>query len=1326
MIAGSVSDQNGAVVSGASVTVKSPATGVEFRVSTSGSGAYSVPTLGAGVYTVTVEAKGFKKSVVQDVKLDAGVPATVNVTLEVGAATESVVVQGGAEVLQTQSANISTTISGRQITDLPFTSRDALDLVLNLPGTTTPGRPRTSTVNGLPKSAINITIDGINAQDNLLKSTDGFFTYIRPRTDAIEEVTLSTSNPGAESGGEGAVQIKFVTRGGTNEYHGGIYEYHRNPSTQANYWFTNRNGAPYDVAAAKNCGDPSSSTFDPNKMVAYNSDRCKALRARNLLNQYGGKLGGPVRIPKLYDGRDRFFFFVNYEEYRLPEQAFRQRNIMHPRTQQGLFRWVGCADSDVVNNVCRTGAPRVIREANLYQLAASRGLISTPDPTVAKLLAEIRGAAGSTGSVEVINDPNIVANPNIEQYSFTNIGGQVRYFPTVRLDLNLTEKHRLENIWNYQLFTGKVDFLNSTDPAFPNFPNQGFQGSNRFTNSMALRSTLTSTVVNEARFGLQGGTVLFFPNVNAGQFDNQGGWNLGNTNNANFGITAAGVTGPTVSTSPSRRNGPVWTFNDNLSWTRGAHALNFGFSFSRINFWQSADTAVRNVTFGIDGTDPAEAAFFGNSMFLAANLPGATATDIGRARGIYATLIGSVTALSGFAALSEDGKYSFQGTQVQRARLHEIGSFASDTWRVNQNLTLNYGVRWEIQTPLVARNNVYANAPLESLYGRSGLGNIFKPGTLTGDQTTPVKYFRQEIDAKPYDTKFNNFAPSFGFAWSPNFKDGFLSKVFGSGGQSVFRGGYSIAYNRDGIFTIVAPLSNNPGLTIDAARNMGLGNLVGTQPDGTNLGSLPLLLREATRTGAPRFTATPDYNNLGSINNSVRTFDPNVQIPYVQSWSFGWQRELNKDTVIEARYVGNRGSRFLSTYNLNEFNIVENGYLNEFKIAQANLLANLAAGRGATFAYTGATGTNPLPIHLAYFQGLSGAAASNTASYTSTQFSQFANANRLSSLNADPYGLAGVLDGNATFRTNAGRAGLPINFFLTNPDRRGGAFVTGNGGRTYYDSLQLELRRRMSNGFLVQGSYTFAKAQELLRVSLRAPWVKSGNGLGITHAAKANWIYELPIGRGKKLFGGIGNGLDRLLGGWEFNGVARIQTGAPNAIDGVQLIGMTRKELQKNMKLRFDDTGRIVYFLPDGVVTNTIKAFNVDVRNTATQQGYSARGVPTGAYFAPANSGGCVQVFSGQCATPRIVVFGPAFARYDLSIVKRTKITEKVSFEFRAEFLNAFNNINFMIGAPANDFTGIGGFAGDGFGRLGSAYQDLSTTNDPGGRMVQFVGRINF
>src|SRR5262252_4300134 len=326
-LSGTVFDATGAVLSGATVVIKNNGTGAEVKVNTASNGAYTIPSLGAGTYTLTVEAPGFKKAVVQDVKIDAGVPATANVTMEIGEATESVVIQGGAEVLQTQSANVATTITGRQINELPFTSRDALDLVLLLPGTTTPGRPRTSTINGLPKGSLNITLDGVNVQDNTLKSSDGFFTYIRPRIDAIDEVTVSTATPGAESAGEGAVQLKFVTRSGNNEFHGSVYEYHRNPALNANYWFNNRDISP----------DPRTG---------------KAPRDRILLNQYGFRTGGPIL-------HDRAFFFVNYEEYRLPEQTSRQRTILSPLAQSGVYQYATTSAG--------------IQQVNLFDLAAKNG-----------------------------------------------------------------------------------------------------------------------------------------------------------------------------------------------------------------------------------------------------------------------------------------------------------------------------------------------------------------------------------------------------------------------------------------------------------------------------------------------------------------------------------------------------------------------------------------------------------------------------------------------------------------------------------------------------------------------------------------------------------------------------------------------------------------------------------------------------------------------------------------------------------------------------------------------------------------------------------------
>jgi hypothetical protein len=252
-------------------------------------------------------------------------------------------------------------------------------MVLFLPGTNTPGRPRTSTINGLAKDAINITLDGINVQDNLGKDTDGYFTYIRPRIDAIEEVTVSTSAGGAESTGEGAVQIKFVTRSGTNEYKGSLYEYHRNPYFNANYWFNNR-----DLPADPNTG--------------------KAPRSKVLLNQFGGRVGGPISIPKLFSGKNKLFFFSNYEEFRLPS-----RPCAPARSES--------ADPDRSFQYNSAGAFRTV---NLLNLATANGQTATLDPTTSALLAQIRAATGTVGTVTNLTDPNL------QRYNFIAKGSQTR------------------------------------------------------------------------------------------------------------------------------------------------------------------------------------------------------------------------------------------------------------------------------------------------------------------------------------------------------------------------------------------------------------------------------------------------------------------------------------------------------------------------------------------------------------------------------------------------------------------------------------------------------------------------------------------------------------------------------------------------------------------------------------------------------------------------------------------------------------------------------------------------------------------------------------
>jgi hypothetical protein len=236
---------------------------------------------------------------------------------------------------------------------------------------------------------------------------------------------------------------------------------------------------------------------------------------------------------------------------------------------------------------------------------------------------------------------------------------------------------------------------------------------------------------------------------------------------------------------------------------------------------------------------------------------------------------------------------------------------------------------------------------------------------------------------------------------------------------------------------------------------------------------------------------------------------------------------------------------------------------------------------------------------------------------------------------------------------------------------------------------------------------------------------KSLSPFGITHALKFNWIYDLPFGRGKAFGSGVGRLADLAIGGWEFHGTARIQSGSPNNFGNVQLVGMTRNELQKELRIRKEASA--VFYLPQDIIDNTIRAFNV---SATTASGYPEPGgvpqAPTGRYIRPANGPGCIESFGGECGTNNMVLYGPRFTRFDLSVVKKFRFTENVNFEFRAEFLNAFNNINFLVGGAANDVNNIGGLGGLTFGQTTNAYQDTSTTNDPGGRLIQFVARINF
>lgn len=307
-----------------------------------------------------------------------------------------------------------------------------------------------------------------------------------------------------------------------------------------------------------------------------------------------------------------------------------------------------------------------------------------------------------------------------------------------------------------------------------------------------------------------------------------------------------------------------------------------------------------------------------------------------------------------------------------------------------------------------------------------------------------------------------------------------------------------------------------------------------------------------------------------------------------------------------------------------------------------------------------------------------------------------------------------VLRGGATMSFT--RHGMDVfNNLLKNPDKRGNPWIKSQGAKTMYDAMVVEFRRRFSDGLLVAANYAWSRSYQMVSYSYRASMSETPSTYTTPHRLKINWLYELPFGKDKKVQ--LGPKLDRVFGGWQFSGMARLQSGNPILISGVRLVGMTQKDLQDAVGMRFDDAKAVAYWLPLDIINNSIAAFNTDVTQPT---GYSSTyGVPTGRYIAPATSDKCVEIYTGQkCSTGGFVITGIPFARWDLSLIKRARITERVEFELRAEFLNAFNSINFQANGRYGGQTNMG--------QVTASYRDVSTTNDPGGRICQFVGRINF
>jgi len=520
-LVGTVSDASG-VIPGATVVIKDNQTSKERTLTTSGDGAFSVPQLDVGLYTVTISAPGHKTFSASDVKIDIGQEYSLNATLEVGEVSENVTVIAGADVVNSTNAELSNTISPRQVLELPLNGRNPLALLNTVAG----ANATSASINGERSSSTNYTRDGVNVQDNFIRT--GGFVQDRPTVDDTGEFTVVTQNASADQGGGGSTQVQLVTPRGGEGFHGALFEYNRNVKFAANDFFNNAAGI----------GRPFLNR-----------------------NQFGGKLSGPLVLPHFSERgssliKGKAFFFASYERFMLRQQTSITRTVLLASARTGNFTYT--------DNGGVTRTVNVLTGAGLTgAIPASAGGVLAVDPTIQRRVLDPMPAIGNS----------TVANNGLTQLlQFNQSDNDTRNGFTTRLDFDLNNRNSVNVVYKYnnngderQVDAGGF----GTHPfVLQSGPTQLFIAS--------YRTTIGSRFVNEVRGAYEPAEPFFKQTSLPSDF-------IIGTIAAN-GLPVSGlpltISSPEASFEDQGRNTRQHTLQDNASYTFGNHSLRFGVDYN--------------------------------------------------------------------------------------------------------------------------------------------------------------------------------------------------------------------------------------------------------------------------------------------------------------------------------------------------------------------------------------------------------------------------------------------------------------------------------------------------------------------------------------------------------------------------------------------------------------------------------------------------------------------------------------------------------------------------------------------------------------------------
>lgn len=1118
-ITGVVEDSTGAVVPQAAVSLTNVNTNERRRQVTGEAGTYTFPLLPPGTYQLEVELAGFKRFVRPGIVVEVQQRVTINVQLEVGEITESVQVTAETPQLQPTTSSLGQVVDNRKILDLPLVGRNTLSLIGLTAGAQPVGQfggipSRTNAYNqgffstsGSQVLTNETLMDGVPANAALFNSP----AYV-PVVDAVQEFKVQTSNFSAEFGRTGGGVVNIVTKSGDNQLRGSLYEFFRSDKMDANDWFNNRAGQP---------------------------------KPHNVFNQFGGTIGGPIYLPRLYDGRNKSFWFFNYEGVRDRRGLTRLFTVPTPLELQGDFSQTLNAAGQLIT----IADPFTTRQDPDKPGTYLRDLFSNnriPASQIDPVAANVRSfwrdpnTAGSAGGVN-----NFIGNG-----SAPNTQDQV----TVRIDHTIRESHKIFGRFSWSnVARGAVDFFENG----AGWVNPGGGGVplvfNARNAALDYTYTVTPTVLVNLRYGFVRQFVGKTPALTGLDLTTLGF-------PEQFAREVFFPALPAFQPSGYRAIAPASA--DLINRADNTHALQGNVTKVLSRHTLKAGVDGRYIPTGELQPSAPQGRFDFNGRFTSVN-PLRTTSTSGHSIASFLLGVPSGGSIDYNPAISISYRY--------------LGAYFQDDIRISSSLTLNVGVRYELET---GRNERYDRlswfdpsvpSPLADTVGMPGLSGGLR---FVGVDGNP----RRQLDLDK-----NNWGPRFGFAYH-------------LGQKTVIRGGYGLFY---------LPLTGD-----DTGRNLGGEGFFAAT---SFVSSLDGGITPADRLSNPfpRGLAQPPGSSEGLLTlagQSLVTVSRNNRSAYAQEWNFNVQHELPGRVLVDLAYAGNKGTKL-------PINIQLNQLPDQFLPLGTELLEQV---------------TNPFA----------------------------------------PYISVGILS-----RPTVARGQLLRPF----PQFEGINLRAIHRGASIYHSMQFKVERRFSRGFGLLAAYTVSKmitdTGSRLSINFSNPGLQNSNNLraerslgnvDVPQRLVASFNWELPFGPGKPLLNG-GGVAGVIFGGWQVNGIATFQSGTP--------LGLRTSVNQTNSfggGSRPNNSGQSAAL--DGPTVDRLgRYFDTSVfsQPPAFTFGNTGRTLPD--------------------------VRQPGTANLDFSVIKNTRLHERTSLQFRAEFFNFTNHPAF--GSPGTTFGtssfGVIGSAGD-------------------------------